>query len=218
MDSVFVIGISGGSGSGKTTLAKKLAVTFSKERQPLPILGQDSYYIDQSSKFDRDGGSVNFDHPQSLEFSLMAKHLRKLKEREGIEVPMYDYATHRRLQMTTHFASQECVIFEGTLILSQPILRPLIDVSIFLEVEEELRFQRRLKRDTEERGRSPEGVKEQFYSQVKPMHDLFVEPSKEFADILISNLHIHIQKKPQSLEGQLVQKQVVEALERLLKK
>jgi uridine kinase len=188
----WVIAIVGGSGSGKTTLAKKIKSKL--DSIGCMILGQDSYYIDQSSRFDRDGGSVNFDHPHSLEFSLLGQHIQELKSGKNIEVPVYDFATHKRLMTTEPFRHHPMILVDGTLILSQPQLLPLFDESIFIEVDEETRFQRRLKRDVEERGRTPEGVREQFFKQVKTMHDLFVEPSKAASSILIRNTQVHVQR------------------------
>ena len=180
----WVIAIAGGSGSGKTTLAKKVLAHFAREG--CAILGQDSYYIDQSHRFDRDGGSVNFDHPSALEFSLLAKHLEALKNGRDVEVPIYDFATHKRSAKTQPLKHHPIILVDGTLILSQEILLPLFDEAVFLEVDEETRFQRRLKRDVEQRGRTPEGVRDQFYKQVKIMHDEFVEPSKAASSVLIS--------------------------------
>ncbi len=159
------------------------------------ILGQDSYYIDQSHKFDRDGGAVNFDHPKSLEFTLLGKHLQELKSGKDIYVPIYDFASHKRLTQTEILRHHPVILVDGTLILSQDHLLPLFDESVFLEVDEDTRFQRRLKRDIEERGRTPEGVREQFYKQVKVMHDEFVEPSKTASSILLSQGKIVEQKK-----------------------
>lgn len=188
----WVIAIVGGSGSGKTTLAKKIRSKLAS--RGCVILGQDSYYIDQSSKFDHDGGAVNFDHPNSLEFTLLGQHIQELKSGRDIEVPIYDFATHKRLPATEFFKHHPTILVDGTLILSQPHLLPLFDESIFLEVQEDLRYQRRLKRDVEERGRTPEGVQEQFYKQVKVMHDQFVEPSKAASSILIRDSQVVVQK------------------------
>ncbi len=174
----FIVGIAGGSGSGKTTLARELREILGDRAA---ILYQDSYYIDQSHRFDGDGGSVNFDHPESLEFDLLAKHLDQLRQGQAIEVPQYDFATHTRLSSTTRFAPSEVVILDGTLLLSQPVIRERLDLCVFVDTAESLRFQRRLNRDVRERGRTEDGVRRQFEKQVKPMHDLFVEPSKEHA-------------------------------------
>lgn len=187
-----IVAVAGGSGSGKTTLARKIQKALGVEK--CTIVGQDSYYFDQSHKFDRDGGSVNFDHPSALEFTLLAKQLLELKAGKDIEVPVYEFATHKRLPKIEKVKNHEIVLVDGTLILSQSILLPIFDESIFLEVDEVTRFQRRLKRDVEERGRTPEGVHEQFYKQVKLMHDEFVEPSKIYASLLLSDRKIIVQK------------------------
>jgi uridine kinase len=176
MNNVFILGVAGGSGSGKTffaeTLAKKLGpeVAF--------VLYQDNYYIDQSKKFDHDGGSVNFDHPDALDFDLMASQLDDLKNGFDIEIPLYDFAKHTRLEKTKYQPAKKVVIIDGILILTQPKILELCDETIFIETPEDIRFDRRLNRDVIERGRTPEGVTNQFKTQVKPMHDMFVEPSK----------------------------------------
>ena len=133
------------------------------------IVGQDSYYIDQSDKFDQDGGSVNFDHPDSLEFSLMAKHLRDLKANHSIEIPIYDFPTHKRLDKVIHLEPKPIVLVDGILILSQPDVVQQLDEAVFIDCDENLRYERRLKRDVEERGRTPLGVFKQFHNQVKPL-------------------------------------------------
>ncbi len=179
-----MIAISGGSGSGKTTLAHEVAAAIGHGRAQ--ILAQDSYYIDQSRRFDGDGGSVNFDHPSSIDFPLMAQHLDLLKDGLPIEVPIYDFGTHTRRPETEPFSHSALTLVEGTLLLSQPLIRARLDFSIFVETPEKVRFERRLRRDTHERGRTPEGVTRQFQMQVKPMHDEFVEPSKAFAHLIVS--------------------------------
>jgi uridine kinase len=173
-----IIAIAGGSGSGKTTFARRLCEHFDDCSK---ILLQDSYYIDQSDKFDFDGGSVNFDHPSALDFDLLATHLEELKTGKTVDVPIYDFATHTRSQEVENFEPCRLVFVDGILIISQPQLLPHFDMNIFVHAHEDLRFQRRLKRDIEERGRTEDGVRNQFYKQVKPMHDQFVEPSKDHA-------------------------------------
>lgn len=181
----FILGVAGGSGSGKTFFAQALA---KKLKDKAFVLYQDNYYIDQSHRFDYDGGSVNFDHPDALDFELMAEHLQELKNGDDIRIPKYDFATHSRLTETIHQPWKQVVIVDGILILTQPKLIELFDESIFVETPEEIRFARRLNRDVVERGRTPEGVKAQFEKQVKPMHDLFVEPSKEKATYVSSGV------------------------------
>jgi uridine kinase len=175
---VKIIAISGGSGSGKTTAAKKLQALIGKEN--CKILSQDSYYHDHSAKFTGDG-SVNFDHPDAIDFKLMSQHLQCLSENKTVEVPIYDFVTHTRIKDTIHFEPSKFIVVDGILILSQDILRPLFDLAIFIDISEETRFLRRLKRDVEERGRHPDGVKLQFDSFVKPMHEAYVQPSRVFA-------------------------------------
>lgn len=178
------VGVCGGSGSGKTTLARELMRTVGPHLAC--VLAQDAYYIDQSARFDGDGGSVNFDHPSSLDFGLLADHLRTLRDGGSIDVPTYDFSSHRRLKTATPFLPTALIIVDGTLILDSDDTRPLLDVKVFVECPEPLRFQRRLERDVHERGRTPEGVHAQFSRQVKPMHDTYVDPSKHHADLRLS--------------------------------
>ena len=182
--SVLMIGVAGGSGSGKTTFARMLQANLGDHF--CGIISQDSYYRDLHEYFDRDGGSVNFDHPDSIEFELLARHLKDLRQGHDIAIPRYDFATHSRLYETTPFPCRPVVIVDGILLLTQSDVRDLLDFSFFIETEEDLRFQRRLQRDVRERGRTPEGVHKQFHNHVKPMHDLFVQPSRKFADRIVS--------------------------------
>ena len=187
--SVLIIGVSGGSGSGKTTFAKILheRICTKLGSSTCAILAQDHYYIDQSAKFTGDG-SINFDHPFSIDFPLLAEHLRELKQGHNIQVPIYDFVTHTRSKEKTPFAALPVVIVDGMLILSQGAIRPLLDYAIFIDAPENVRFDRRLYRDVRDRGRTPEGVRIQIAAQVKPMHDEFIEPSKAFASKIVSSL------------------------------
>lgn len=181
---ILAIAVTGGSGSGKTTFSRMLQANLGEYF--CSILPQDAYYRDMHEYFDRDGGSVNFDHPDSLEFELLAAHLKELKQGRDVQIPQYNFATHQRLSEAKPFPCRPVVLIDGTLVLTQSELRPLFDMTFFIETQEDLRFQRRLQRDVRERGRTPEGVHEQFFNHVKPMHDLFVEPSKRFADQVVS--------------------------------
>ncbi|CAM2010266.1 uridine kinase [Acanthopleuribacter pedis] len=183
--SIFIIGVAGGSGSGKTTFAHRLFEALGTER--CCVLAQDAYYIDQSARFDYDGGSVNFDHPSSIDFDLMGAHLDRLKQGNTVNVPRYCFKSHMREAETTPMVPKAVVVVDGILVLSQPQVRCHFDTSVFLSIPEEKRFQHRLRRDVEERGRTVEGVHNQFFTQVKPMHDTFVEPSKNHAEHLITD-------------------------------
>ena len=189
-----IIGISGGSGSGKTTFARRLKEVFKDE---CSIVSQDSYYIDQSHKFDKDGGAVNFDHPDSIDFKLLAEHILQLKNGNVVEIPQYDFVTHSRLNERIIFKPTKLILVDGILIFSKPEVKSLFDITIFIDCPEQLRFERRLNRDVKERGRTPQGVKDQFYNQVKPMHDEFVEKNKNEVDrfVTVENFDDSVEKE-----------------------
>ena len=189
MSSPFILGVAGGSGSGKTYFSKALVDKLNEKFKDdvCQMVCQDNFYIDQSRRFDHDGGSVNFDHPESIDFSLLAACLRKLKAGEKADIPVYDFATHTRQKNTLTAHPKKIVVVDGILIFHAAEVCSLFDERIFFETPEELRFQRRLERDVKERGRKPEGVHQQFFKQVKPMHDLYVEPSKKFAEIIVKD-------------------------------
>lgn len=184
-----IIGVAGGSCSGKTTFISETQKLLGDAR--CGILYQDHYYIDQSAHFDGDGKSVNFDHPDAIEFSLLALHLDTLKSRQDIEVPIYDFNTHKRQKETTPFAAKDIILVDGILILSQMQIIDRLDYSIFIECDEQTRLERRINRDTKERGRSQEGIIEQFTKHVAPMHKKFVEPSKNRADKILTQIDIY---------------------------
>lgn len=193
MTKPYIVGVAGGSGSGKTFFAETLSKKIGREKSF--VLYQDNYYIDQSARFDHDGGSVNFDHPDAIDFNLLAKHLQQLKNGKSIQIPIYDFSTHSRKEQSIFQECKKVIIVDGILILSQPHVRELFDETIFVHTPEDIRFQRRLIRDVQERGRTPQGVKAQFEAQVKPMHDLFVEPSKNHAKIVSSGTDMDTFKK-----------------------
>jgi uridine kinase len=186
LGSPIIIGVAGGSGSGKTFFAN--ALTKALGADICEVIYQDNFYIDQSAKFDFDGGAVNFDHPDSIDFSLLASCLKKLKSGQAAEIPIYDFATHRRLKETIKVEPKPVLIVDGILIFHAGEVCPIFDEKIFFQTDESVRFQRRLDRDVVERGRTPEGVKKQFLTQVKPMHDLFVEPSKKMASKIVCDI------------------------------
>ncbi len=179
-----VVAIAGGSASGKTTFASRLQGMLGDAS--CAVLSQDRYYIDQSAIFRGDGENVNFDHPSALDFDLMRDHADQLRQGLVIQAPIYDFATHKRSVTTFAFEPRPVILLDGTLILNHVGIRELADHRIFIAASETVRYDRRLRRDTRERGRSAEGVWRQFERQVKPMHDQFVEPSRAFADEVIS--------------------------------
>ena len=181
----YVIGVAGGSGSGKTFFARELQRILGDEH--CTIIYQDNYYIDQSHRFDGDGGSVNFDHPDSLDFSLLALGLSDLKKGKSIKVPLYEFSSHTRKKETIECHPKKIILVDGILILDSSVVRAELDESIFFDTPEELRFERRLDRDVNQRGRTAEGVRKQFELQVKPMHNLFVEPSKNYAQTIVKD-------------------------------
>ena len=182
-ESPTIIGIAGGSGAGKTTFSNKLREALGET--VCQFISQDNYYIDQSDQFIEDGGDVNFDDPSALEFSLLEEHLKGLSLGESVEIPVYDFATHTRSNKTSRVEPARVILVDGTLILSEPASISHFDIRIFIDIQEDVRFKRRLFRDTRERGRTVEGVKAQWFKQVKPMHDQYVQPCAKVADYLI---------------------------------
>jgi len=181
--SPLVIAIAGGSGSGKTTVATEILKRVGSHR--IAYLPHDAYYRDLKDLPPAQREQVNFDHPNSLETSLMIEHIRKLKKWEAIELPVYDFTTHTRTTRTIHIEPQRVILVEGILIFAEPALRELFDVKIFVDTDPDLRFIRRLERDIRERGRTTESVIRQYLNTVRPMHMDFVEPSKRYADVII---------------------------------
>jgi len=178
-----VIGIAGGSGSGKTTVAQEILQRVGPER--IAYIQHDSYYKDLTGLPPAQRIEVNFDHPNSLETGLLICHVEKLRSGQAIEVPIYDFATHSRTEKTFTVNPRGVIVVEGILIFTDPTLRELFDVKIFVDTDADVRFIRRLQRDITERGRTTESVVKQYQSTVRPMHLEFVEPSKRYADVII---------------------------------
>jgi len=178
-----VIGISGGTGSGKTTVANVIVERVGAEH--IAYLPHDAYYKDLSDLPPAQRALVNFDHPDSLDSQLLIQHLRQLKDWQPIELPIYDFKTHRRTAQTRHIDPQPLILVEGILIFVEPELRQFFDVKIYVDTDADIRFIRRLQRDIAERGRTTESVIQQYQTTVRPMHLEFVEPSKRYADVII---------------------------------
>ena len=178
-----VIGIAGGTGSGKTTVANALLSRVGIEH--ISYLPHDAYYRDITHLSDAERQLINFDHPDTLETELMVKHLQELKAGNPVNIPIYDFAQHTRTKETIRVEPHPVVIAEGILIFSEPTLRELLDVKIFVDTDSDIRFIRRLQRDIAERGRTMESVIQQYLATVRPGHLEFVEPTKRFADVII---------------------------------
>jgi uridine kinase len=177
------IGISGGTGSGKTTITNRLIQALSEDR--ILILQQDHYYKDLPHLPLEERAKQNFDHPESLDTTLLVSHVSTLREGGAIERPVYDFTQHRRVPATVHLEPRPAIIVEGILIFENAALRDLLDIKIFVDTDADLRFIRRMRRDVRERGRTAESVVEQYLSTVRPMHMEFIEPSKRYADVII---------------------------------
>lgn len=181
--SAFVIGICGGTGSGKTTITNRLSRELADSG--VLVLQQDHYYKDLSHLPLEERSQHNFDHPNALDTELFIEHVKRLKDGNSIERPVYDFTQHRRVQETARLESQPAILVEGILIFENEALRNLMDIKIFVDTDADLRFIRRLVRDIRDRGRTLESVVEQYQKTVRPMHLEFVEPSKRYADIII---------------------------------
>lgn len=179
----FIIGVAGGSGSGKTTVVRNL-LELVGENSATKIL-HDSYYRDQSHLEMSERVKTNYDHPDSLETTLLIDHLKQLKAGRTVEVPTYDFVNHTRAKTTQQADPKKVILVEGILIFEPAELRQNMDLKVFVDTDGDLRFIRRLQRDTTERGRSVESVIDQYLTTVRPMHLEFVEPSKRYADIII---------------------------------
>ncbi len=177
------IGVAGGTASGKSTVAAKLLEQAGSHH--IAHLAHDSYYREIARIPRTPGGRLNYDHPDSLETSLMVEHIRQLQRWEPVEQPIYDFTTDRRLPETMTVAPQPIILVEGILLFVEPELRELFDIRIFVDTPDDIRLIRRLKRDIQERGRTVDSVIDQYLETVRPMHLEFVEPSKRYADLII---------------------------------
>jgi uridine kinase len=183
METPLIIGIAGGTGSGKTTVTQRIIEKFEPEK--IIFVQHDSYYKDISCFGGLTPEEINFDHPNALETSLLIEHLRLLKQRVAIEMPIYDFKTYRRLEQTKLISPRPIIVVEGILIFVERKLRDLMNIKVYVDTDADERLLRRLKRDLLERGRSIESVMMQYIETVKPMHLEFVEPSKRWADIIL---------------------------------
>jgi uridine kinase len=179
----FLIGVAGGTGSGKTTLMNNILIAL--KRKLVSVIQHDWYYHDRSEVPPRERVDINYDHPDALETDLLIRHLRQLKRGRAIKPPRYNFVTHSRLKAGAPIKPTPVIIVEGILLFANEKLRELFDLKIFVQTESDLRVLRRLQRDLSERGRSFENAVYQYQETVRPMHEMFVEPSKQYADIIV---------------------------------
>jgi uridine kinase len=180
---MLIVGIAGGTGSGKTTVVKKVMERFPNEK--VIVIPQDAYYKDNGHISLEERQKINFDHPDSLEFSLLIEHLEKLKKGESIEMPIYSYLTCLRSKETITVKPARVVLVEGIMILVDSNLRNMLDIKVFVDADADDRLGRVIQRDIVERGRSVLVVLNRYHDTVKPSHLQFIEPSKRYADIII---------------------------------
>ena len=182
MENILVIGIAGGTGSGKTTLMSNLIQEFSED---VTILSHDNYYKRHDELTYEQRCLLNYDEPAALETDLMAEHLQQLRQGKAIDCPVYDFTRHNRSDDTIHLVPRKVIIVEGILIFENKELRDLMDIRIFVDTDSDVRLCRRIVRDVRERGRTLESVVTQYLDTVKPMHEMYVEPSKKYANIIV---------------------------------
>ena len=180
---MLIIGIAGGTGCGKTTVVEQIIAQLPKDE--VCVISQDSYYKDTSNLSYEERVKINFDHPNSIDFDLLLQHLKSLREGDSFEQPVYSFVEHNRTGKTITTYPKKVVIIEGILILTQPEIRAMFDVNVFVHADSDERLIRRLKRDISERGRNIDEVLNRYQTTLKPMHQEFIEPTKEFADIII---------------------------------
>lgn len=182
MNTPFLIGLAGGTGSGKTTVGDVLVSAAAGQAAVVP---QDAYYKDQPEKPFAERAVTNYDEPAAFDLPLLLQHVDALKAGRSVDRPVYDFAQHRRAHDTVTLQPAPVVLIEGILVLHEPALRARMDLKVFVDAPPDERFIRRMQRDVRERGRTPDSVIEQYRSTVKPMHDLFVQPSKQHADLIV---------------------------------
>lgn len=182
---MLIIGIAGGTGSGKTTVVNQIVQELPEGE--VAVISQDSYYMDTSHMSFNERLNINFDHPRAIDFDLLCSHLKMLKNDEVIEQPIYSFVKHNRTGDTIITHPRKVIIVEGILILTNAELRKHFDIKIFVHADSDERLIRRLKRDIAERGRDLNEVLTRYQNTLKPMHEQFIEPTKEYADLIIPN-------------------------------
>lgn len=182
MSDVKIIAVAGGSASGKSSIVKKIDETFGDD---LTVIGHDNYYKAHDELSFKERTKLNYDYPGAFDNNLFYRDLRELQKGKTIDMPSYDYTIHTRSKETIRIRPSKIILIEGILVLEDKKIRDITDTMVFIDADSDVRLQRRILRDTKERGRSLESVLEQYIKQVKPMHEKYVEPTKKYADIII---------------------------------
>jgi uridine kinase len=182
---MLIIGIAGGTGCGKTTVVNQIINELPAEE--VGVISQDSYYNDLSHLTLVERKETNFDHPKSIDFKLLENHLKELKSGKSIQQPVYSFIECNRTKATVETYARKVMIVEGILIMTNPIIRDMFDIKIYVHADSDERLIRRLKRDVNERGWNLDETLKKYQTILKPMHDQFIEPTKEYADIIIPN-------------------------------
>lgn len=180
---MLVIGIAGGTGSGKTTVVRKIIESLPKDE--VAVIPQDCYYNDNAHIPLEERQKMNYDEPAAIEWSLLCKHIKELKEGRAIEMPTYDFITCSRCKETIHVEPREVIVVEGILVLTDKDLRDMMDVKVFVDADPDDRLIRVIHRDCIERGRTAQMVIDRYQAVLKPMHELHIEPSKRYADLIV---------------------------------
>jgi len=183
MKKTILIGIAGGTGSGKTSVANAILAEFSPSE--VVLIQQDSYYHDLKHLHIDERATVNFDHPDAVDFNEMCENLQSLIDGQTVQLPMYNFNTHTRTDDTLTIGNHHIIVLEGILALFDEKIRNMMDIKLYVDTPDDIRIIRRIKRDINKRGRTFESVVDQYYNTVRPMHQQFVEPSKKYADVII---------------------------------
>lgn len=182
MKKVLTIGIAGGSGSGKSTIVEKLKAKFEGR---ITLVNHDNYYKEHHHLTYEERSKINYDSPDAFDTDLMIQHLKKLQNWESVDCPVYDYTIHDRSDDILRIDPKEVLLIDGILVLADPRLRECMDIKIFVDTDADIRILRRIKRDVQVRERTLDSVINQYLETVKPMHEMYVEPSKKYADLII---------------------------------
>lgn len=179
-----IIGIAGGTGSGKSTFTNRIKAMFGDD---VTVIYHDNYYKRHDDISFEERKVINYDHPDSLETDLLLEHLKELKEGKSVQCPVYDFSQHNRSDEFTEIHPSEIILLEGILVMADERLRKMMDIKVFVDADADERILRRVQRDIKERGRDIDNIKDQYLTTVKPMHYMFVEPTRHYADIVINS-------------------------------